>query len=95
MIRVVIENILLLLLPTLFYVAYIFLTVGSKGAKQKINDAPFVWLFVAGVVLAIAVLAIFGSTSGGRPGDAYQPPVFEGGKIVPGHIKRDEQSSGG
>jgi len=97
MIRIVIENVLLLLLPTLIYVLYVYLTIGSKGAKKKVlDDAPIVWLFLAGVVLAILVLAVFGTSSGGRPGDAYQPPVFEGGKIVPGHIKKDApEKSGG
>ena len=96
MIRIVIENILLLLLPTAFYIAYLYLTIGSKGAKQKVlNDSPIVWLFVAGVGLVLLVLIIFGSTSGGRPGEAYQPPVFKDGKIVPGHIKKDEPSAGG
>lgn len=96
MIRIVIENILLLLLPTAFYVAYLYLTIGSKDAKQKVlNDAPIVWLFVAGVALVLVVLIVFGSTSGGRPGEAYQPPVFKDGKIVPGHIKKDEPTVGG
>lgn len=96
MIRIVIENILLLLLPTLFYIAYVYLTVGSKDAKKKVlNDAPIVWLFVAGVVLVLIVLAVFGSWSGGRPGDAYQPPVFKDGKIVPGHIKKEDSPAGG
>lgn len=96
MIRIIIENILLLLLPTLFYIAYVYLTVGSKNAKQKVlNDAPIVWLFVAGVVLVLIVLVVFGSSNGGRPGEAYQPPVFKDGKIVPGHIKRDAPQVGG
>lgn len=96
MIRIVIENILLLLLPTLFYIAYVYLTVGSKDAKKKVlDDAPIVWLFVAGVVLVLVVLAVFGGSNGGRPGEAYQPPVFKDGKIVPGHIKKEDSPAGG
>lgn len=96
MIRIVIENILLLLLPTLFYIAYVYLTVGSKDAKKKVlNDAPIVWLFAAGIALVLFVVLVFGTSNGGRPDDAYQPPVFKDGKIVPGHIKKDDAPAGG
>ncbi len=88
MIRIVIENLLLLLLPTLIYISYVYLTSDSQsGRRNVLDDAPLVWLFLAGVALAMAVLVIFGSTEGGDPKRAYHPPEFRDGKIVPGKIE--------
>ena len=45
MIRVVIENILLFLLPAAMYVGYVLLTRrGSTSAGTVVSDAPLVWL---------------------------------------------------
>ena len=94
MIRIVLENLLLILTPTLIYVAFVYLTTDPQGKRQsKLNEAPLLWLFLAGVALAISVLAIFGTSSGGKPGEAYQPPVFRDGKIQPGAIKKEPAPS--
>lgn len=89
MIRIVIENMLLFLLPTLIYVGYVFLKRRTEGAgpNNVLDDAPLLWLFAAGAALVIFTLIIFGSTSGGRPGQTYQPPVYRDGKIEPGQLK--------
>ncbi|MEL7047542.1 MAG: DUF6111 family protein [Pseudomonadota bacterium] len=85
MARIVIENIVLLLLPTILYFTYIAVMKPKKGSKQQeINDAPFVWLFSIGVVLMIGVLLTFGNMTGHKPGEVYQPPIFRDGKIIPG-----------
>ena len=86
MIRIVLENLLLFFLPTLAYVAYRLLMSSTAGRKGPgIDDAPFFLLFAAGAAVVIASLAFFASHSGGRPGEAYAPPVMRDGKIVPGH----------
>jgi Family of unknown function (DUF6111) len=86
MIRIVIENLLLFLAPTLVYVAYTYIRRRGTGDNAPvIQDAPLIWLFVAGIGLMVATLALFGSTSGWQPGTAYQPPVYKDGKIEPGH----------
>lgn len=88
MIRIIAENILLFLLPTIVYVAYVYMTREEKpGAWRVLDDAPLVWLFVAGAVLVVAVLASFGSVTGGRPGEVYTPPSYKDGRIQPGHIE--------
>jgi len=90
MIRIVIENILLFLLPTAIYVAYIALTRGDRGKQtttQIFNEAPLLWLFTAGGALVLAVLVAYASIEGGKPGQDYAPAVFKDGKIVPGEIK--------
>ena len=87
MIRIVAENILLFLLPTIVYVAYIYLTREEKpGAARVLDDAPLIWLFVAGAILVVITLATFGSVTGGKPGGTYTPPSMKDGRIEPGHI---------
>lgn len=86
MIRFVIENLLLFLTPSLIYVTYVFVRRRSAGDETPIlSDAPLVWLFAGGVALMLGTLLAFETTSGGKPGEAYQPPVYKDGKIVPGH----------
>ena len=89
MIRVVIENMLLFLAPTLIYVAYVLATRGNKTKTTKVlDDAPLIWLFAAGAALVVITLVVFGNTSGGKPGQTYIPPSIKDGKIEPGHIKQ-------
>jgi len=88
MIRVVIENLLLFLAPTVIYVAYIYLSRRGKVTPQNVLDeAPLIWLCAAGAALVVITLLTFGSTSGGKPGQTYEPPVLRDGKIVPGKLK--------
>ena len=76
------------LLPTLIYVAYIYMTREEKpDAARVLHDAPLIWLFVAGAALVIATLVVFGSISGGKPGQVYIPPVLKDGRIEPGRIE--------
>ena len=88
MIRIVVENILLFLLPTIVYIAYVYMTREEKpGATQVLDDAPLVWLFVAGAVVVVFTLVAFGSVSGGKPGQVYVPPSLKDGRIEPGHMQ--------
>ena len=84
MIRIVAENILLFLLPTIVYVAYVYMTREEKpGAMRVLDDAPLIWLFVAGAALVVITLVSFGSVTGGKPGQVYTPPAFKDGRIEP------------
>jgi hypothetical protein len=87
MIRIVAENIALFLLPTIVYIAFIYLTREDKPvATSVLDDAPLIWLFVAGAVLVVVTLATFGSVTGGKPGQVYTPPSLKDGRIEPGHL---------
>lgn len=87
MIRIVVENILIFLLPTIVYVAYVYMTREEKpGGARVLDDAPLIWLFIAGAVLVLVTLVTFGSMSGGKPGQIYTPPALKDGRIEPGHI---------
>jgi hypothetical protein len=96
MIRIVIENVLLFLLPTLAYLGWVLIARphtlerapdGRIRPTRVLNDAPLLWLTASGTLLLIVVLVAFGNTSGGRPDQSYSPPVFKDGKIEPGRIE--------
>jgi hypothetical protein len=53
-----------------------------------INDAPLVWLFIAGALMVAATLVYYATlTPGGRPGQVYVPPHVKDGHIEPGQLK--------
>lgn len=99
MIRTVIENLLLFLLPTFLYVAWVLVRrsraeteTGEDDNAQHpftrvLDDAPLLWLFASGALVVIVTLAVFGSSSGGKPGQHYTPPSLQDGQIQPGHIE--------
>ena len=88
MIRVVIENVLLFLLPTLVYVSYMLLTRSQASTGAIVNDAPLIWLFIAGALLVGATLVYYATiTPGGAPGAVYTPPRMKDGHIEPGSLK--------
>lgn len=89
MIRLILENTLLFLLPTAIYIAYVLLKRRIEGTSEVnvLDDAPLIWLVAAGAALVIITLVVFGSVSGGKPGQIYEPPVYRDGKIVPGKLK--------
>ena len=88
MIRVIVENILLFLLPAAVYVAYMLLTRRRSSPGEVFNDAPLVWLFTAGAAMVIASLIYFASTTvGGSPDQKYTPPYMKDGRIQPGELK--------
>jgi hypothetical protein len=86
----VIENIVLFLLPTLAYVAYVYLTRpdgNQQSATAILQEAPIFILIGLGAAIVLMAVVAFGSSSGGKPGQSYQPPVMKDGKILPGEIK--------
>jgi hypothetical protein len=88
MIRIIAENILLFLLPTIIYIAYVYMTREEKpGVTRVLDDAPIIWLFVAGALVVVVTLVTFGSISGGKPGQVYVPPMLKDGRIEPGHLQ--------
>ena len=86
MIRIVIENVVLFLLPTLLYVIYIAAT-RKDNSKGLFDGAPLAWLLLAGSLLMVGVLALYGSNTNGKPNQAYVPPSMKDGKIEQGRFK--------
>lgn len=88
MFRVVLENILLFFLPAALYVAYVLLVRKTNAsATQVLNEAPLVLLTVAGVGVIGLTFLFFGEKHEGSPGQAYEPPQYKDGKIVPGRVR--------
>jgi hypothetical protein len=89
MIRIIIENVLLFLLPAGIYVAYMLLVRKSdNNPRQILDEAPLIALFIAGAAVVMATLLWFGATMNeGRPGQAYEPPSVKDGKIEPGRLR--------
>jgi hypothetical protein len=88
MIRIIVENVLLFLLPTAMYIGYMLLTRTSAPAGTIINDAPLIWLFLAGALLLAATLVYYATTTpGGSPDQVYIPPHMKNGHIEPGTLK--------
>ena len=97
MIRIVIENILLFLVPTFLYLAYALLTRGTaaRGGNAApgaivFDDAPLMWLFLAGALIVGATLIYYATvTPGGAPGLSYTPPhMGKDGRVEPGVLKQ-------
>lgn len=91
MIRLIIENILLFLLPTLLFVGFTMLRRSEEKdntVSRALDGAPLPLLFTLGFVLMVSVLAYFGTQSdSGKPGQTYIPPSLVDGKIQPGRFE--------
>lgn len=90
MIRVVVENILLFLLPAAIYIGYMLLIRrGGNSTGEVLNDAPLIWLFAAGALLVFGTLIYYAATNpGGSVSQTYTPPrMTKDGRIEPGQLK--------
>ena len=61
----------------------------SGSASAVVNEAPLVWLFVAGALLVAGTLIYYATiTPGGVPGASYTPPrMGKDGRIEPGQLR--------
>jgi hypothetical protein len=71
------------------YLGYVLLTRRTATPGNTVlNDAPLVWLFIAGALLVAATLIYYATvTPGGTPGQVYTPPHMKDGHIEPGQLK--------
>jgi hypothetical protein len=86
MLRVCLEIILPLLLPTVLYLLWVTALRPSHSAGAiSWTGLPWAWLGGAGIVLLAVVLVLF-ALSGGQHDGTYVPAHLEHGRIVPGHF---------
>ena len=92
MTRQIIERLFLVALPFLLYGGYLmvlrFLPVPPAGQRQH----PWVWLFIAGLVLFAASFVIWGVTEGDPITGTYVAPHVVNGKVVPGYVVPDKKA---
>lgn len=92
MIRLLIEFIVPLMLPTALYGLWVAWSqrrgvTTSGAAAPGWRGAPWIWL--VGIGIALAVAAAIGTGLGSNQGDikgTYVPPRVIDGKVVPGHV---------
>lgn len=85
MIRIVLTQILLFLLPFLCYALYLRLT--KKESRRYWIDAPRYWLVVAGFVCSLIGFGVLALINNNPTGGVYVPAHYENGKLIPGQIK--------
>jgi hypothetical protein len=90
MIRIVFTYVLPLVLPTALY----FLWAWWDGRRRRAGDAaapgrttPWVWLILAGVVLAMGILIYTALGRGAPAGSRIIAPRLQDGQVVPAQIE--------
>ncbi len=91
MVRIVIEYLLPLILPTALYALWIAWqrrrAAAAGAVEAELQELPWFWLILAGLALAIAAMIGTAFLSGYAPGAHYTPPSVKGGEVVPGQFK--------
>lgn len=88
--RIFLQYLLPMAFPTAMYLLWSLYRKhrSDEGHEIDLSKGPWLWLFVAGVILMGAGLVTFNQMDGVEPGGVYQPPAYIDGKIVPGHVIR-------
>lgn len=88
MLRVVLLELVMFLLPFFIYGIYVYWFRQAEPGEGGIwADAPLAWLAVAGIVLMLIAITLLIQFTGDRPGGVYVPPRFEDGVLKPGHFE--------
>ena len=89
MLRILVEIVLPLVLPTALYLVWLLLAQWAhSGGAVRWGALPWIWLAGAGVLLLVAMLAVVTVGFGTARHGAYVPPRWVGGHIIPGHIAK-------
>ena len=90
--RILFQYVLPILLPIAIYVAWLAaerrrVVRAGTGQPPRWQDAPWVWLVVAGVLLATVAAFAVALMGGDSIEGQYVPPRIENGRIIPGHVE--------
>ena len=90
MLRTTLIHILILLAPSILYIAFLLLSrrlrLSRSQAAETLRQMPWVRLLGSGLVLTAASLVVWAMTGGGDPEGTYVPPRIVDGEIVPGEV---------
>jgi hypothetical protein len=77
-----------LLMPTLLYVAWLFLVQRRAGVAGGpwYAQVPWHWVSIAGAGFLFVVLALIALAGGDPPGGTYVPAEVIDGRVVPGRV---------
>jgi hypothetical protein len=92
MLRVLLEYVVPIVLPSLLYLAWLAyenrrIARGGEGVLRRWQEGPWAWLFAAGVALAVSGTLMLTLLRGNGIEGRYVPPRVEDGRIVPGHVE--------
>ena len=85
MLRSIIEEVLLFVLPFCIFAGYLIVKRRNPLDVEHWSRHVF-WLAIVGLLLAIALVA-YGGWTAPRSTGVYEPPHMEDGKLVPGRFK--------
>lgn len=85
MLRAIIEEVLLFVLPFCIFAGYLIVRRRNPFDVEHWSRHAF-WLAVAGLVLVIGILFVEGFVMP-RSRGAYEPPHMENGVLVPGRFR--------
>jgi uncharacterized membrane protein len=92
MLRVLLEYIIPIALPSLLYLAWLVyengrVARGGTGVLRRWQEGPWAWLFAAGVALAVIATILISTLGGYGTAGRYVPPRVEDGRVVPGYVE--------
>jgi len=85
MLRSIIEEVLLFVLPFCVFAGYLIVNRRNPLDVEHWSRHVF-WLAIVGLLLSIGLVA-YGGWTAPRSQGAYEPPHMENGKLVPGRFK--------
>ena len=86
MIRVIITQIVLFLLPFVGFFVYRLATQGITGARVARTGRVTFYLFLAGCFLVVASFVVF-AVVGGETDGVYVPTQYRDGQLIPGGFR--------
>jgi hypothetical protein len=87
MIRPVLTELVLFLIPFAAYAGFLWATRTGIFDSSAWSVGRLAWLVAAAVTLMIAGFVAVAELSGAPPGSTYVPARFENGKVSPGQAK--------
>jgi len=88
MVRVVLINIALFLLPLALYAAYYYVTErNQKATTPGWKNMPLSFLLQAGLGLVVIGMLATAYIGGEEAGGTYVPARMESGKLIPGEVQ--------
>ncbi len=87
MIRPVLTEIALFLVPFVAYMVFLWATRARVLHPEAWPLPVLAWLTIAALVLMVGSFVVIGHFAGAPPGSTYEPAHLENGRFVPGRIK--------